>query len=387
MKLLTYATALGATVLLFSFTNKTDTGSTEKWKKHHIVANQGLIQAIAPGDYNQDGKMDVVSSFEGKVVLYKAPHWEAELIHTFNKKNSRAISCVSLDVDQDGDLDWIGGTPRDGVIWLENPDEAGQQWVAREVDARINGLHHLMTADVNNDGKLDLLANNFAEDGEHAFSAMWYEIPQQPTHAHRWTCHTFAQGDAAGGSHYFGFGDIDNDGWGEIALAAKGGPFENGNWFAYWSNPGKDKITKPWSKNVLLENEIGATNIRIRDVNGDGQQDFIMSNGHGVGVFWVEAPHWKKHMIDSEMECPHSLTARDYDGDGDIDIASCGFKSERVSVYYNDGKGNYSRHDLDLKQQSYDLRSVDMDGDGDLDLINAGRGTKNLVWYENLGKH
>jgi hypothetical protein len=54
--------------------------------------------------------------------------------------------------------------------------------------------------------------------------------------------------------------------------------------------------------------------------------------------------------------------------------------------YENDGKGNFTLHTLDDKQQSYDLRSVDMDGDGDLDLLNAGRGTNNVVWYENPAK-
>ena len=92
------------------------------------------------------------------------------------------------------------------------------------------------------------------------------------------------------------------------------------------------------------------------------------------------------HDIDTEIEFPHSLTTADHDLDGDIDIATCGYGSERVMWYENDGQGDFKIHVLDGQQQSYDLRSVDMDGDGDLDLLNAGRGSNNVVWYENPAK-
>ena len=216
-----------------------------------------------------------------------------------------------------------------------------------------------------------------------ADSIAWFSIPKSVKDAPHWDRHLFAKGDAAGGSHYFGFGDLDGDGWSEITVAAKGKPFENGNWFAYWKNPGAKKIQKPWSRVTVAENETGATNILPGDLNGDGQADLLASNGHGVGVFWFEGPDWKKHLIDDEMQSPHSLVLADLDQDGDLDAASCGFESERLSLYLNDGKGQFERHDLDTAQQSYDLRTFDIDGDGDLDLLNAGRASKNVAWYEN----
>ena len=45
-----------------------------------------------------------------------------------------------------------------------------------------------------------------------------------------------------------GAGDIDGDGWKEIAVGAKGKPFVDGNWFAYWKNPGKDGVKGAWKK-------------------------------------------------------------------------------------------------------------------------------------------
>lgn len=247
----------------------------------------------------------------------------------------------------------------------------------------MNGIHSFLTRDVDNDGSLDVILNSFDNKGSLANSAIWLSVPKNVKDAEVWERHVFATGDAPGGSHYLGFGDIDGDGWGEISLAGKGAPFDGGNWFAFWKNPGKEKVKGKWDKTTIATQQIGATNILPGDINGDGKPDFLASLGHGVGVVWFESPHWNEHRIDSEMESPHSLVLADLDADGDLDAASCGFKSERLSIYFNDGKGQFIRKDLDTKQQSYDLRAIDMDGDGDLDLLNAGKGTLNVTWYKN----
>lgn len=384
MKPLIYILLFFTPLLLFALKNKKAQSAVLNWEKHTVVDyGKGTITSVTAGDYSGDGKIDVISSIRGEVILFTAPDWQATVIHKLETKRQKAISCVSVDVDSDGDLDWLGGDAHAGAIWLENPSREAAEWKVRTVNDKLGGIHSIILADVNHDEKDDVLINNFKNEGRLANSAMWFELPQKPHKETPWVPNVFANGDAQGGSHYFGFGDIDGDGWGEIAIAAKGKPFNNGNWFAYWKNPGAENVKKAWKKEVLLENEIGATNILIKDVNQDGKNDFICSNGHGVGVFWLEAPNWTRHDVDTEMRCPHSLTAADYDADGDIDIASCGFESKRVSVYYNDGRGKFSKNDIDTEQQSYDLHSVDLDGDGDLDLLNAGRGSANVVWYEN----
>ena len=352
-------------------------GNDAEWKKHVVMEGERVVTALA-ADFTGDGQVDIITSHSNAVVLYRAPDWQREELYELGK--GLCIHSECMDVDGDGDVDYMGSTPKGPPFWLENTG-AGL-WEARVIDEDVTGVHCLLKADVNGDGAMDVIINNFKTKGELGNSIGWWQVPTRPREQEGWVRSVFADGDAAGGSHYMGFGDLDGDGLGEIAVGAKGAPFEFGNWYAYWKNPG-GKQTGAWEKVLIEERVIGATNILIGDVNGDGQNDLVASNGHGVGVCWYEGRTLKKSVIDGEMSCPHALVLADLDDDGDLDVATCGYESKRLSVYSNDGRAQFSRYDVDLDQESYDLRAVDMDGDGDLDLLNAGRQSNNLVWYEN----
>jgi hypothetical protein len=357
------------------------------WKKH-VVMQRGHCNTAVALDANGDAALDVIASYHGRVSLFLAPDWRETVIHRFPGADGGegAIHSEVIDVDGDGDMDWAGTLSHASPVWLENPGReaaAKGAWIPRIIDHDIVGIHCIARADVDNDGRDDLIINNFEPDKGLGDSMAWFSIPEQPLTAERWHRHVFADKDARGGSHYMGVGDIDGDGWKEIAVGAKGGPFADGNWFAFWKNPGKGGVQGPWKKIVLAENQEAATNILPCDVNGDGKVDWLATRGHSQGVLWFENPGWKIHEIDTEIRQPHSLTVFDHDGDGDIDAASCGYESRWVRWYENHGQGKFTIHTLDDNQESYDLRTVDMDGDGDADLLNAGRGSLNVVWYEN----
>lgn len=353
------------------------------WKRH-VIAEGYVNQTAIAADFTGDGRVDVIATDaqNARTMLYVGPDWKPVTLQT----RTPAIHSEVMDVDRDGDLDYIGARYSPGLIfWLENPrDPVADRWPFREIDdsaaGGIDGVHGLIKGDLDLDGKPDLIANSGQPAGAFPNSLAWFRIPANPRKP--WERYILAQGDAPGLSHYHGFGDVNGDGRPDVASAAKIEP--DGNWFAWWEQP--EDPRGPWKKHIISANEPGATNVLIADINGDGHNDFIASRGHGVGVVWFENPDWSPHQIDDRLIGPHSLAIGDIDGDGDIDAVTCAKDSHIVAWFENDGKGNFTTHHIHENQASYDIRLVDMDGDGDLDILNAGQESRNVVWFENLLK-
>jgi hypothetical protein len=350
-------------------------GADDRWIRH-VIADDFRTDTAVAADFTGDGKVDVIANCGPRAedVLFVAPKWGRVIIN----RGVEAIHSAVLDVDRDGDLDYVAARYMPGLVyWLERPPNPVKgPWKLQVIDEApkggVNGIHGLFVGDVNLDRKPDLIANSAQPDGAFPDSLAWFEAP-------RWERRIFAKGDAPGLSHYFGFGDVNGDGRPDVASAAKTEP--GGNWFAWWEAPADPRQT--WTKRVIATGQEGATNILIADVNGDRRNDFVASRGHGRGVLWFEAPEWRPHVIDGEIEGPHSLATGDVDRDGDVDAATCGKDSREVAWYENDGRGEFRKHLIQNDQAAYDIRLVDMDGDKDLDLLVSGQESKNVVWFEN----
>lgn len=350
------------------------------WNKHTVFVGE-RNQTVVGGDFSGDGRPDIIASCGGFTRLFVAPDWQEIHLYQGPDREWGCIHSEVMDVDRDGDLDYIAAVARKGVFWLENPDEPLEEhWNYHLIDDQIHGIHCTLKADVDGDRIDDLLVNNFEPHGAAPNSLTWLRIPASPRMAERWQRYVLADGDAPGGNHYFGFGDVDKDGRGDVCIGAKGKPFTGGNWFAWWRNP--DNPTKPWKKQIIAENEMGATCIMPADLNGDGITDFFATNGHGKGVQWFEGPAWEKHNVDASLEAPHCLQIADIDNDGDVDAATCARLSRLAVFYENDGRGNFTPRVVGTDQAAYDIRLLDMDGDHDLDFLVAGEASKNIVWYE-----
>lgn len=375
---------LAVCLMLLSFASSiAEVKEQPRWKKHVVTSGTHTATAVA-ADFTGDGKTDVISFFRKKARLFVAPDWKE--VELYELEVGNCIHSEIMDVDGDGDMDYIGARYKPGLIfWLERPEKPlVQKWSYHLVDDKVIGIHGLITGDVNRDGKLDLLANSAQPTGDFPNSLVWFSVPKNSRAAPRWERHVFADKDAPGLSHYLGFGDVNGDDRPDAAAAAKGGPTAEpgtGDWFAWWEAP--TDSTGVWQKHLIADKQQGATNIHPADVNGDGKTDFIASRGHGRGVLWFEAPNWKLHDINPDLKSPHCLTIADFDQDGDIDAATCAYESRIAAWFENDGKGAFKTHILDEDQAAYDIRSVDMDSDGDLDILIAGQRSKNVVWYEN----
>ena len=125
------------------------------------------------------------------------------------------------------------------------------------------------------------------------------------------------------------------------------------------------------------------------DFDGDGDMDLATvnnsSNGvsillnHGDGSFAMQVMY-------PVSVAPASLVAADLDQDGDVDIAASCLHTDLVSVILNNGNGTFSSSDSypagDLPE---DICAGDFDGDGDLDLATVDFGDGQVTVLLNDG--
>ena len=244
-------------VCLASLVSAQETARVDDLWRTHVVFTGEHNQTAVAADFTGDGKPDVVASCGGFSRLFVAPDWTEIRLYQGPSRNWGCIHSEVMDVDQDGDVDYIAAVAPQGVFWLENPDDPLQgNWEYHVIDNEIHGIHCTLKADVDGDKRDDLLVNNFEPHGAAPNSLTWLKIPMSPRTAKSWPRFVLADGDAAGGNHYFGFGDVNNDGRGDVCIGAKGQPFEGGNWFAWWQNPKDPKM--PWKKESIATEELGA---------------------------------------------------------------------------------------------------------------------------------
>lgn len=306
---------------------------------------------------------------------------------------NRVSSVETADVDGDGDLDALFGTPTGTIEYYENVATSGAASFARQIGtdnpfSDINqGADYLLPTmvDIDDDGDLDLvLGTKVDDDSNPATTSIRFYRNTGPLANPEFvfvprldSTNPFGDLLQTGGNQSVTFGDfLDNDGDLDMILGNNGGdPFV----FGQAGTAGQLEVYRNIGTKEVpdFERELPDTAVVFL---GLGTATANPSGGSGG---------------EADPVANFSLTPRllDYDGDGDLDLF-VGQRFGYMLLFRNDGGTSgtiyFERDDANNPLHGVDYSSyvrnafIDLDNDGDLDSFFASEDL-NIVYWRNLG--
>jgi hypothetical protein len=205
-------------------------GARDPWIKHDI-SPKSFGHGIGAGDVNGDGRTDIITPkgwFEAPPDPRKGEwkfHPEFDL--------GRTGFIYTEDINGDGVPDLVTSLAHEyGIFWYEQKrDNAGKRtWVKHLIDDGWSQAHAVTFADLNGDGRRELITGKRFYAHEHDPGAneplgiYWYETIQTST-GMQWKRHIIDYSTRAGGGMQIPVIDIDGDGNLDIIVAGKSGLF------------------------------------------------------------------------------------------------------------------------------------------------------------------
>jgi probable HAF family extracellular repeat protein len=320
----------------------------------------GGYDALAAGDFNKDGKLDIVAGGAGTIAVllgngdgtFRAP------LASYAVPSGREAVVVA-DFNGDGNLDIAVTSFSDTTqglvsIFLGNGDGTFQP----RMDFQTGGLlpWTMAVGDFNGDGKLDLVIGN-AQDPGMAVSVLLGngDGTFQP-----------AVNYSSGGSpNSVAAGDFNGDGKADLAVVSMNLGGVGGSTLSVFLNKGDGTF----HARVTYATGSTPSSVVVADVNGDGKPDLVVLCSGGVSVLLGNGDGTFQPHIDYTPSGGQLIVA-DLNGDGKPDVALT-VGSQTVAIGFGNGDGTFQAPVYYLAQGS-GLVVGDFNGDHKPDLALGG---------------
>jgi hypothetical protein len=373
-----------------------------QFKDHVIEANAKGGYAVIVTDINKDGKPDVIGISQQlpDLTWYENPTWQP---HVIMKDTLGQVNLAAYDIDGDGipEIALESGfamqqAKSPGLVWLlQHVGDPREPWKSTKLDA-FPTSHHIAWADVDGDGKKELINaplvgdTNAAPKYEGKTPLFFYRVPKD--WSSDWKRQTITD-DLSGITHRVRVVNWTGKGKQEQLLVAS---FEG---VVMYSASGKGDNLK-WSKKVIVPGHnteeaprLGASDVKIAHL---GKRRILATvepwHGNEVVVYTEDGKGgWNRKVIYDQLTEGHEVCVGDFNGDGRDEIVAGDRARGKVStshVFYSadDTGANWHHEELDhLAMSASGCQVADINGDGRPDIIMIGGATHNIKWYENVG--
>src|ERR1051325_9102015 len=365
--------------------------------RYVVPTGDGPI-GTAVGDLDGDGLPDlaVVTGYDHTLSIFSHVSFSGTN-PVFSSRQDFAtgaggFNVVLADLNGDGKLDAIVvNLEANSLSIYHNVSTPGQIDLAPRVDL-TTGLsrHHIGVADLDGDGRLDIVSANYESGDISVFR-------NSTESAEAITFENAVNIPAGEGPHGLGIGDLDGDGKPDVIVAHHSTGSSPTLVFRNTSQPGHVDAS---SLTVAAHLPGDGTFVAVEDLDGDGKADLVVPSWYFKHVAVYRNLSDLQHLDDDTFAPPVILSSpgsvkrcaiADLDGDGIPDIAFPTELDSAVSFYQNIGgralletNSFGPRVDLGAGWNGDGISVADLDLDGKLDIIFCNAYDDNLFIYRNI---
>ncbi|RRA97607.1 FG-GAP repeat domain-containing protein [Larkinella rosea] len=322
--------------------------------------------------YEPENRRIAVGSRRGNLFFLNNELQKVDSVVTFSAPSSlRTRKDGSLDVLTMGTMD-----PNDlqnGELLHINRNPGTQKIERSVLLKRLQRPVEATYADLNGDGKEDILVCQF---GFYVGQLTWFENAGSTYIEHIL--------EPVPGAIRATVTDMNGDGRAEIVVLLS----QSDEQVAIFNNEGGGRF---WKKTVLrFPPAFGSSYLDIVDFDQDGDMDFLYTNGdnadfsnslkryHGIRLFRNDGNFRFKQQWFYPMHGATKALARDFDGDGDLDVAGIAFypdfsRRRPEGFVYLENRGNNRFRPKSFPESAMGswltMDAADVDQDGDEDIL------------------